>query len=388
MTIRVRALLAAAALCVGVVLVAPPAAATPRAGFVVTLAPGVATGPVLSLVRALGGEVGFVYRHALNGFSVTLPVPALPALRGLLGVAAVQADQVVHVDSTQVNPPSYGLDRVDQRALPLSSSYSYRATGAGVTAYVIDTGLTYNHVDFGKRAVPGFDAITNGGGAVDCYGHGTHVAGTLGGKAYGIAKGVRLVGVRVLDCQGSGSSSQVIAGLDWVVANHTAGTPAVANLSFGGSADTAIDTAVKNVIADGVTVGVAAGNDGGLLTDLLDLSNACNGSPSRVPDALTVAATGSDDTRASYSNIGSCVDLFAPGTAIVSDWYTSPSATETLDGTSMATPHVVGTAALYLAEHKSATPAQVANAVLGAATTDVVKSPGRGTPNRLLFQRW
>jgi subtilisin family serine protease len=388
MTVRSRALLAAAALSVGVVLVAPADAAAPRAGYVVTLAPGAATAPVLSLTRALGGEVGFVYRHALQGFSVTLPVPALTALRALPGVAAVQPDQVVRALGTQVNPPSYGLDRVDQRALPLSKSYTYTATGAGVTAYVIDTGLTYNHLEFGGRAVPGFDAITAGGGAVDCYGHGTHVAGTIGGALYGIAKGVRLVGVRVLDCNGSGTTSQVVAGIDWVAGNHAAGAPAVANLSLGGGTDTAIDTAVKRLVADGVTVAVAAGNSGGLIGDLLGTSNACNGSPSRVPEALTVAATDSTDAKASYSNSGSCVDLFAPGSNIVSASYTSPAASETMSGTSMAAPHVAGTAALYLQGNKTASPATVASAVLGNATTGVVKSPGSGTPNRLLFQRW
>lgn len=388
MTVRVRAVLGAGALALGVALVAPADAAVPTSTYVVTLAPGAASAPVLALTRALGGQVGFVYSHALNGFSVTLPVPALPALQALPGVVAVQPDQVVRAVTTQVNPPSYGLDRIDQRALPLSKSYSYTATGAGVTAYVIDTGILYNHVDFGGRAVPGFDAVTKGGGAVDCYGHGTHVAGTVGGSTYGVAKGVRLVGVRVLDCGGSGTTAKVVAGIDWVAGNHAAGTPAVANVSLGGGTDAAIDTATANLINDGVTVVVAAGNNGGLLGDLLGSSNACNASPARVPAALTTAATDATDAKASYSSYGRCVDLFAPGTNIVSAYYSAANASTTMSGTSMAAPHVAGVAALYLAGSPSASPAAVASAILGAATAGVVKSPGSGTPNRLLFQRW
>jgi subtilisin family serine protease len=363
-------------------------ALVPTATYVVTLTPSSAAHTVAGLTRALGGRVGFVYTHALNGFSVTLPTAALPALRLLPGVAAVQADLPVHATTTQPNPPSYGLDRLDQRALPLSRSYSYSADGQGVTAYIIDTGITYKHVDFGGRAVPGFDAVTPGGGAVDCNGHGTHVSGTVGGTTYGVAKKVRLVGVRVLDCNGSGSTAGVVAGLDWVTANHVAGAPAVANMSLGGSADAALDAAVTRAIRDGITFGVAAGNDGGLVGDLLGTSDACNGSPSRVPAALTVAATDSSDARASYSNRGSCVDLWAPGSAITSDWNTSNTATNTISGTSMATPHVVGVAALYLTSHRSASPATVASALTGAATLGLVANAGAGTPNRLLFERW
>jgi subtilisin family serine protease len=354
----------------------------------VTLAPSAQARTVADLTRPLGGRVGFVYGHVLNGFSVTLPTAALPALRLLPGVRSVEADLPVHATSTQPNPPSYGLDRIDQRALPLSRSYSWTADGHGVTAYIIDTGITYKHVDFGGRAVPGFDAVTPGGGAVDCNGHGTHVSGTVGGTTYGVAKRVRLVGVRVLDCNGSGSTSGVVAGLDWVAAHHVAGAPAVANMSLGGGADATLDAAVNRAISDGITFGVAAGNDGGLVNDLLGLSDACNGSPARVPAALTVAATDSSDARASYSDRGSCVDLWAPGTGITSDWSTSTTATNTLSGTSMATPHVVGVAALYLTAHPSASPATVAAALTSAATPGVVQNAGSGTPNRLLFERW
>jgi subtilisin family serine protease len=382
--VRPRALVGAAALAAGAVLAVPAHATTPRASYVVTTAPG---SNAQALVAALGGKVGFTYTTALHGFSVTLPVPALPALQLLPGVLAVQPDQVVHVDGTQAGPPSYGLDRIDQRNLPLNGSYSYTADGTGVKAYVIDTGINYGHVDFGGRAKPGFDAITAGGGAVDCYGHGTHVAGTIGGTTYGVAKKVSLVGVRVLGCDGSGTTSQVVAGIDWVARDHVSG-PAVANMSLGGGGDTAIDTAVKNAIADGITFGVAAGNDGGFLTDLLGSSNACNGSPSRVPAAITVAATDSADNRASYSDIGPCVDIWAPGTNIKSDWIGSSTATNTISGTSMATPHVVGTAALYLTSHTTASPATVASALAASATNGVVKNPGNNTVNKLLFEAW
>ncbi len=216
------------------------------------------------------------------------------------------------IDAEQANPPSWGLDRIDQRALPLNSRYTYSGTGAGVTAYIIDTGILTTHQDFGGRASSGRDFVQNDNDAADCNGHGTHVAGTVGGTAYGVAKAVKLVGVRVLDCAGRGSNSGVIAGIDWVTAN--AAKPAVANMSLGGSASTAVDTAVKNSIASGVTYGLAAGNES---------RNACSSSPSRVPEGITVGATTKNDARASYSNYGDCLDLFAPGTDITSAWYNS-----------------------------------------------------------------
>ena len=386
MITRPRVLVGAAALAVGVGLAVPAQATAPTASYVVVTTAG---SPAQSLVTALGGKVGFVYSNALHGFSVTLPVPALSALKLLPGVLSVSPNQVLHATTTQSNPPSYGLDRIDQRNLPLSNSFSYTQNGTGVHAYVIDTGITYNHVDFRvaggttSRATAGFDAITAGGGAVDCNGHGTHVSGTIGGLSYGVAKNVQLVGVRVLDCDGSGTTAQVVAGIDWV-AGHAI-KPAVANMSLGGGTDTAIDTAVSNAIAKGITFAVAAGNDGGFLGDLLGNSNACNHSPGRVAAALTVAATDSTDAKASYSNYGKCVDLFAPGTNIKSDWMGSSTATNTISGTSMATPHVTGVAALYLAGHTTAAPATVAAAITGGATNGVVKSPGSNTVNKLLF---
>ena len=388
---RSRALPALAVVAVGAALALPAQAsvpALPSATYIVTLAPSaVSPQQVAALTRPLGGKVGFVYSHALKGFSVTLPVAALPALRLLPGVRTVEADQVVHTDTTQVNPPSYGLDRIDARS-GLDRSYRYTSDGTGVTAYIIDTGITYRHTDFGGRASPGFDAVTPGGGAVDCNGHGTHVSGTVGGTRYGVAKNVHLVGVRVLDCNGSGSTAGVVAGIDWVTAHAV--LPAVANMSLGGGADSALDAAVNRAIAKGITFGVAAGNDGSFVNDLLGMSSACNGSPSRVPAALTVAATDSSDARATYSNRGSCVDLWAPGSGITSDWNTSTTATNTISGTSMATPHVVGVAALYLssAGNHGRTPAQVAVALTANATQGVVRNAGSGTPNRLLYENY
>ena len=381
-------LLSAAALtALGVVpALAAPSAGASSAAVIVTLSDSSAAPAVVAdLAEALGGQVGHVYTDALRGFSVRLPAAALPALRALPGVAAVEADGVVRASATQTPVPSYGLDRVDQRALPLSGGFTYSATGAGVTAYVVDTGIRRDHADFGGRAVTGFDAVTPGGTAEDCNGHGTHVAGTVGGAAYGVAKTVRLVAVRVLDCAGSGATSGVIAGVDWVARHHAAGAPAVANMSLGGGASTALDNAVAGAIADGVSFAVAAGNDGGTIGELTGAANACNGSPARVPAALTVGATDANDAKASYSNRGTCLDLFAPGSSITSAWHTSASATNTISGTSMASPHVAGVVAQYLQTVPSATPAQVSQHVVSTATPGVVKSPGTGSPNRLLF---
>lgn len=332
------------------------------------------------VARGLGvspAAISHEYNAALNGFAARLSDADAARLARDPRVAYVEQDQVMTIDATQTGA-TWGLDRIDQRARPLSGTYTYGNTGAGVTAYIIDTGIRFSHNEFGGRATSGFDAV-DGGTADDCNGHGTHVAGTVGGSTYGVAKGVSLVGVRVLNCSGSGTTSGVVAGIDWVTANHTGSNPAVANMSLGGGASTALDNAVKASIADGVTYAVAAGNSN---------RDACKFSPARVATAITVGATTSTDARASYSNYGSCLDLFAPGSSITSAWYTSNTATNTISGTSMATPHVAGVAALYLQGNSSAAPSAVASALVANATTGVVTNAGRNSPNRLLFTNY
>lgn len=341
--------------------------------YIVVFKEGAGPGAVDAAMNGLGGgQVHFRYTAALNGFAASLPEQAVNALRHNPNVDYIEVDQVVTIDATQ-SPATWGIDRIDQRNLPLSNSYTYNYTGSGVTAYIIDTGILYNHTEFGGRASFGFDAF--GGDGTDCNGHGTHVAGTVGGSTYGVAKGVTLKAVRVLDCSGSGTTTGVIAGVDWVTSNHTT-APAVANMSLGGAASTALDTAVKNSIADGVTYAIAAGNNN---------RDACKFSPARVPEAITVGATTNTDTRASYSNYGACLDLFAPGSSITSAWYTSTTATNTISGTSMATPHVAGAAALYKQVFPSATPQQVRDALVNNATSNVVINPGTKSPNKLLY---
>ena len=324
--------------------------------------------------RGRGATIHFNYGAALRGFAATLSASAVEALRNNPHVSYIEADSRVTAWPTQ-SPAPWGLDRIDQRNLPLTNSYTYNATGAGVDAYIIDTGIRFSHSQFGGRAVSGFDAI-DGGSADDCNGHGTHVAGTVGGTTYGVAKGVRLLGVRVLNCQGSGSTSQVVAGINWVTSNHVAGQPAVANMSLGGTGSTSIDNAVVNSINDGVAYAVAAGNSN---------ANACNYSPARVGTAVTVGSTTSSDSRSSFSNYGSCLDLFAPGSSVTSAWHTSNTATNTISGTSMATPHVAGVGALYLQDNPSASPSTVRDVIVNSATTGVVSNAGSGSPNRLVY---
>jgi subtilisin family serine protease len=321
------------------------------------------------------GEVSHSYRKALKGFAARLSPAAVARLSKDPRVKFIEQDQVMSAITVQ-NAATWGIDRVDQRNLPLSTTYEYNADGTGVTAYIIDTGIRFDHAEFGVRAVKGYDAVTAGGTAADCNGHGTHVSGTVGGTTYGVAKNVKLVAVRVLDCAGSGTTAGVIAGIDWVTNDHVTGAPAVANMSLGGGASTALDNAVINSINDGVTYAVAAGNSN---------VSACTASPARAAPAITVASTTSADARSSFSNFGTCVDIFAPGSSITSAWYTSATATNTISGTSMATPHVVGVAALYLQGNPTASPAAVEAALEGNATPGKVTSAGTGSPNLLLY---
>ncbi len=323
--------------------------------------------------RGVGAAPSFVYRAALNGFAAKLNAAQLNALRNNPMVESIEPDGLVTATGTQYSAP-WGLDRIDQRARPLNSTYTYNRTGAGVTLYVIDTGVRTTHSEFGGRATVGYDAIGDGWNGQDCNGHGTHVAGTAGGSTYGAAKGVSLVSVRVLDCYGSGSWSGVIAGVDWVTANRA--TYPVANMSLGGGANSAVDQAVQNSINAGVTYVVAAGNNG---------ANACNYSPARVTAALTVGSVNSSDARASTSNYGVCMDLFAPGVNITSAWSTGDYATSTISGTSMASPHVAGVAAMYLEYNPGALPVDVAYAINDMSSKNYVTSAGSNSPNRLLY---
>ncbi len=326
-----------------------------------------------SMVRANGGQLHYTYTTALRGFAATLPPQAVAALARDPLIARIEPDAIVTASATQASA-TWGLNRVDQRALPLAGGYTYNATGAGVYAYIIDTGILAGHTEFTGRMAPGFTAINDGRGTSDCDGHGTHVAGTVGGTIYGVAKRTTLVPVRVLGCTGSGTNSGVIAGLDWVAAQTN--RPAVANMSLGSGASSTIDAAVANAVSRGVTVVVAAGNDN---------LNACYFSPARAPSAITVGSTTNTDARSSFSNVGTCVDVFAPGSSITSAWYTSSTATNTISGTSMASPHVAGAAALYLQGAPTASPATVTSAILASATANKVTSPGTGSPNRLLY---
>ncbi|MCF4123321.1 S8 family peptidase [Antribacter sp. KLBMP9083] len=328
------------------------------------------------LVRKFGGQVEQTWGDALRGFEVTMSEQQAKQLAADPAVALVEQNAEVTISATQAPTPSWGLDRIDQRALPLNSSYTYPNSGSGVKAYIIDTGILTTHSDFGGRAIHGYDFVSNDSNATDCNGHGTHVAGTVGGTTYGVAKSVTLVGVRVLDCAGSGTTAGVINGINWVTSNHLAGQKAVANMSLGGGFSSSINNAVAAAIADGVVFAVAAGNEN---------TNACTKSPASTTAAITVGATTSTDARASYSNYGSCLDIFAPGSSIKSAWYTSTTATNTISGTSMATPHVAGAAALVLAAHPTYTPAQVRDALVNNSTTGRVTSPGTSSPNRLLY---
>ncbi|MFI6823295.1 S8 family serine peptidase [Micromonospora sp. NPDC050187] len=311
-----------------------------------------------TLAHRYGGTVGHRYGHALNGFEVRLPEPAARRLAADPAVALVEQNHTVRTTATQVNAP-WNLDRIDQRTTPLNGWYSYTSTGFGVTAYIIDSGIRHTHVEFGGRAGQGYDAVDGALPADDCNGHGTQVAGIVGGRTYGVAKEVRLVPVRIMDCAGGGTLAGLIAGINWVTADHQPGEPAAANISLSGGMSTSLNAAVANSIADGVTYAIAAGNSN---------TNACNFSPQSVSAAIVVGAAQSNDTRASFSNFGSCVDILAPGVNILSSSHGSNTTTRIVSGTSMAAPHVTGAAARVLQNNPAWTPAQVEAYLVAQAT--------------------
>ncbi|MFJ1566355.1 S8 family serine peptidase [Streptomyces erythrochromogenes] len=386
--LRNTAIAAGAATAVAAGLFASPlaGAATPAEGTVHGLgAPGAVDGSFViildasankeDLAKRYGGKLERAYGSKVNGFSASgLTEKEAKRLAADPAVGTVVQNKRFTINETQEKPPSWGLDRIDQAATAGDQKYTYPdGGGEGVTAYVIDTGVRTTHKDFGGRATNGFDAIDNDESADDGNGHGTHVAGTIAGTSHGVAKKAKIVAVRVLDDNGSGTTEQVVAGIDWVTQNHSG--PSVANMSLGGGADEALDAAVKRAIEAGVSFAVAAGNES---------SDAGQGSPSRVPEALTVASSTEDDQQSDFSNFGSVVDLYAPGSEITSAWNDSDTGVKTISGTSMASPHVAGAAALYLAANPSATPADTAAALTGAATKGAIKNPSSGTANKLL----
>ncbi|AYV13857.1 S8 family peptidase [Shewanella algae] len=331
------------------------------------------------LANEHGIEVRQNFGNSLNGILVKANAAQIQSLLKDPNIKYVEQDQRVSIEpmveaAGDQGGATWGLDRIDQRDLPLNSNYHYDYDGSGVTAFVIDTGVRNTHNEFGGRASSGYDFIDNDNDSSDCNGHGTHVAGTIGGSTYGVAKNVNIVGVRVLNCSGSGTNSGVISGINWV--KNNAQGPSVANMSLGGGASQALDDAVNAAVAAGISFVVAAGNDN---------SNACNYSPARAANAVTVGSTTSTDSRSSFSNYGTCLDIYAPGSSITSAWYNSNSATNTISGTSMASPHVAGVAALYLAENPALSPTQLTNLLVSRASSGKVGDAKTGSPNKLLY---
>jgi len=358
----------------GVAAAADPTTVIPGE-YIVTFASSVSDsrGLANALLSQHGGRLGHVYSAALKGFSANLSDAAVAALAKNPQIARIEPDALVSGSGTEASP-TWGLDRIDQRSLPLDRSYTYASSGAGVNVYILDTGIRTTHVEFGGRASGAFTAINDGKGTNDCNGHGTHVAGTVGGATYGVAKSATLYAVRVLDCANTGTVSGLIAGIDWVTQNRR--LPAVANLSLTTAKSSSVNAAIQASIDAGVVYAVAAGNNG---------ADACNYSPASAPAVLTVGASGNTDGVQGFSNVGPCVDLFAPGQAIRSAYYVSDTSSIINAGTSMASPHVAGAAAVYLSANPTATPAQVTAAIIGAATTNALTAVPAGTANRLLY---
>jgi len=332
------------------------------------------------LTAQYGGKIDNVFARAIKGYSVEMSAKDAEKLSTDSRVEYVEEDAEIYANDIQLNAV-WGLDRINQRTLPLDTYYSYTSTGSGVHAYVIDSGIRVTHSEFGGRAVADYDVFNDGQNGIDCFGHGTHVAGTIGGSTYGVAKNVTLHAVRVLDCNGAGRFSSLISAVDWITSNHI--SPAVVNISISGGGFRTLDSAIKESIASGVTYAIAAGNNN------LD---ACDYSPGRTPNAITVGATNNLDQRAGYSNYGKCVDIFAPGSYITSAWLTDDTATATLSGTSMAAPHVAGAAALFLESNPTASPAMVAEGISNAATIGIIQNLNLNrnsvSPNKLLYSLW